>query len=162
MGRSAPQSRSPSVLADAFDDTQVALGRLAEHLERALIRLAIMGGDGALHAVELDEDDSLRDTGLIGFGGIAAREEAPAGGGNGGARELGVGGKRIRIGDRAVNCNPISFCHRVILPCWTGRVLRTPKKSLEQSGSTRPGHPRRAAIPHLHGSFGAALAGMRE
>src|SRR5208282_4896185 len=85
-------------LCQAFDDAQIALGGLAEHLERGLIAVAVVRRNGAINAVELDHDDALGHSGLIGFRRVCARQEAPAGGGYGWASELGVGGERLRVG----------------------------------------------------------------
>src|SRR6516225_5642664 len=43
-------------LVDALDDPQVAVGPLAEGLERFLVPGAVMGGRGLLDAVELDDN----------------------------------------------------------------------------------------------------------
>src|SRR5262249_62032162 len=45
---------SPCVtgLCQALDDPHVPLGGLAEHFQRRLIALAVMGGHGLFHAVE--------------------------------------------------------------------------------------------------------------
>src|SRR5262249_9124498 len=50
-----------ATLCQPFDDAQIALGRLPEHLECRLITLAILGGNGFFHAVELDHHHALRD-----------------------------------------------------------------------------------------------------
>ena len=94
-----------------LDDPQIPIGGLAEHLQRGLIALAVVGGHGLLHAVELDHDHALGDPRLVRFRGVAAREKAPAGGGNGGTRELRVSRQCVRIRNRTIERDPIRLCH---------------------------------------------------
>src|SRR5262249_55878614 len=103
--------RRKATLCQPFDDAQIALGRLPEHFERGLITLAIVGGGGFFHAVELDHHHALRDPRLIGLRGVAAREKAPASGGDCRPRELGIGRQCIRIRNRAIERDPIRLCH---------------------------------------------------
>src|SRR5713101_6841860 len=106
------------LLCHAFDDAQVALGGLAEHLERGLIALAVVGRDSALDAVELDHNHALGNPGLVRFRRVPAGQEAPACGGNGRSRELRVGGERIRIGDGTIERDPIGLRHETSSLGW--------------------------------------------
>src|SRR5262252_10932928 len=89
-------------LRQPLDDPHIPIGGLAEHLQRGLIALAVVGGHGLFHAVELDHDHALGDPRLVRFRGVAAREKAPAGGGNGGTRELRVSRQCVRIRNRTI------------------------------------------------------------
>src|SRR5205807_193775 len=51
---------------DALDDAEVALETVGEGHQRLLVRLALVCRDGLLEAVELDQNDALRDSGLVG------------------------------------------------------------------------------------------------
>src|ERR1043166_3519861 len=59
----------------AFDDAQVAIGTLAEHLQRFLVARAVMRRGRLVDAVELDDDDPLQQPRLIRFDGSAARQK---------------------------------------------------------------------------------------
>src|SRR5438105_1673977 len=92
LSRCAPCGRAGALRIvsdlDALDDAQVPHAGFAENLQGGLIGLAVMGRDRLRDTVELDDDDALSDAGLIGLGGVAAGEEATAGGLDRGAREL--------------------------------------------------------------------------
>src|SRR6202047_5269099 len=64
-----------------------------------------------LDAVEFDDDDSLGDAGLVGFHGVAARQETAARSGNSGSRELRIFRQCVAIGDGTIAGNPVSLCH---------------------------------------------------
>lgn len=51
---------------DAFDDAEVALDAVGEGHQRLLVCLALVCRDGLFKAVELDQNDALRDSGLVG------------------------------------------------------------------------------------------------
>src|SRR5262245_11098989 len=70
-----------------------------------------MRSDRLLDAVELDDDQALGEAGLVGLGGIAAGEEAAAGGGDRRSRELRIGRQCIRIRNRTIARHPIRLCH---------------------------------------------------
>src|SRR5260370_36729150 len=70
-----------------------------------------MRGRGLFHAVELDQHDALLDAFLIGLGGGATGEKAAAVSADGRSGELGVFGQRIRVRNRKISRDPISFCH---------------------------------------------------
>ena len=53
------------LVLERLDDTQVAVGGIAQHFQRRLVALAVMGGGGALDAVELDDDHGLGEHGLV-------------------------------------------------------------------------------------------------
>src|SRR3984893_12981750 len=84
---------------DSLDDAHVALRGIAQRDECRLIAGAVVRGDRLGDAGELDQDGALVDAGLIGLGSAAAGEEAAAAGGDRGAGQLGVLGKRAGGGD---------------------------------------------------------------
>src|ERR1043166_5377841 len=59
--RTPPPSRRTTTapLLQALDDPDVALGAVAERRERALVAVAVVGGDRLLDARELGDDDAL-------------------------------------------------------------------------------------------------------
>src|SRR5437764_1384069 len=95
----------------AFDDTQIAIGALAERFQRFLIAGAVMRRDRLLNAVELNDDDALQESRLVGFRRVPSRKKPPASCLNRRTGKLGVAGQRVRIRDRAVGCYPISLGH---------------------------------------------------
>ena len=84
-------------LFEAFHDPQIALGGLAENLECGLISLAVMGRKSLRDALKLDDDDALGDAGLVGFGRIAADQEASATGVDRRTRQLGICRQGVRV-----------------------------------------------------------------
>src|SRR5438105_3207119 len=80
--------------------------------ERCLIGRAVMGSDRLLDAREFGNDDAFLQSGFIGGNSRTAREIAPAERSDGWRGELGVGGKLLGIGNRAVRGHPVAFCHR--------------------------------------------------
>src|SRR5215469_6604522 len=98
-------------LCQRFDDANVTLGGVAQHLQCGLIAGAVEGGDGVLHAVEFDEDNALDDSLLVSFGGVAAGEKAASSSDHCWSRELGVFGKGVLIGNRTIGRNYIGFWH---------------------------------------------------
>src|ERR1043165_2399374 len=95
----------------AFDDAQVAIGAVAEHLQRFLVPRAVMRRGGVIDAVELDDDDPLQQPRLIRFDGSAARQKAPAGGLDCRTGKLGIPGQRVGVRDRTIRRHPIGFRH---------------------------------------------------
>jgi len=63
---------------DAFDDAEVALDAVGEGHQRLLVCLALVCRDGLFKAVELDQNDALRDSGLVGDDSTATGQGAPA------------------------------------------------------------------------------------
>jgi len=98
-------------LRHAFHDAEVSDGAVAQKLERGLVAFAVMGGDGAVDAVELDDDDALGEALLVGLGGRAASQEAAAGGADRRRGKLGIGGQGVRIRDRLIASNPVRLRH---------------------------------------------------
>src|SRR5215471_9721115 len=127
--------RAPQPL-DAFDDTQVAVDRVAEHFERSLITGTVVRGGGLRDAVELDQHDAFLAAFLVSLGGSATGEKAAAGGGDRRSGELGIGGKRVRVGNRKVGRNPISFGHRVLPNCVVAIALLYKRRRDYQAGPT--------------------------
>src|SRR5262245_26770681 len=76
----------------ALDDPQIALGAVAEKLQRGLVGLAVVSRNGTLHAVEFDNDDTLGNPQFVSLRGCAAREKAPTGGLDRRPRLLGICG----------------------------------------------------------------------
>jgi hypothetical protein len=62
-------------LVDAFDDAEVALDAVGERHQRLLVCLALVCRDGLFKAVELDQNDALRDAGLVGDDSTATRDK---------------------------------------------------------------------------------------
>src|SRR5215469_2247766 len=96
-------------LCQRFDDANVALGGVAQHLQCGLIAGAVEGGDGFRHAVELNDDSALNQSLFVSFGGVAAGEKATASSNHCWSRELGVFGKGVRVRNRAIRRNYIGF-----------------------------------------------------
>ncbi len=115
--RSAPRAARAahvphrSASGQPFDDPQVAVDGLAEHLQSGLIAGPVVGGGRLVHAVEFDDHHALGEPGLIGLGGSPAGQKAPAASGNGRARELGILRQGIRIRNRPIGGHPIRLCH---------------------------------------------------
>src|SRR6478672_8799414 len=110
----------PSV--DAFDDAEVALDAVGEGHQRLLIRLALVCRDGLFKAVELDQDDALRVSGLVGDDSTATGQDVPARSLDSRTGQLVVGSQPLRVGNGAVDTDPVALGH--------GNLLR--------SGRTRP------------------------
>src|SRR5580704_16934739 len=89
-------------LLDAFDDPQVAIGALAENLERFLVRRAVMGSRRLLDTIELDDHDTLDHPGLISLGRRPARQKAPSGRLDRRTGELGITGQRLGARNRTI------------------------------------------------------------
>ena len=60
---------------DAFDDAEVALEAVGEGHQRLLVCLARVCRDGLFKAVELNQNDALRDSGLVGDDSTATGQE---------------------------------------------------------------------------------------
>src|SRR5215472_7729244 len=99
-----PVRRAPR-LCQRFDNANVALGGVAQHLPCGLIAGAFEGGDGLLHAVEFDEDNALDQSLFVSFGGVATGEKAATSSDHRWSRELGVFGKGVLIGNRTIGRN---------------------------------------------------------
>src|SRR5688572_23733507 len=102
-------------LRDALDDADIALGAVAEQLERLLVRGAVVRRRGLVHAVELDHHHALVQPGLVGLRRRATNDELPTRGLDCRAGELGVRRQRVGILDRAVGRYPVGFGHRFLL-----------------------------------------------
>src|SRR5262249_20716455 len=89
----------------------VAIRRLAQHLQRFLITRTVVSGDRLLDAVELDDDQALRNAGLVGFCGSAAGQETATAGGDRRSRDLGIGRQGLGIRDRTIARHPIRLRH---------------------------------------------------
>ncbi len=98
-------------VADAFNDPNIALGRIAQDSECGLVAGAVVGGDRLGETIELDQSGGLIDAGLINLGGAAEGEVAPATGKDGRTGKLGVFGSCRRIGERAIADDPVCLGH---------------------------------------------------
>src|SRR6516165_7658030 len=99
------------LLCQRFNDANVALGGVAQHLQCGLIARAVVGRGGFIQAVELDQDNALDHSLFVSFGGVAAGEEAAASSDHRRPRKLGVFGKGVRIGNRTIGRDYIRFGH---------------------------------------------------
>src|SRR3954471_1305626 len=70
------QRRLARRLVDAFDDAEVALDAVGEGHQRLLVCLALVCRDGLFKAVELDQNDALHDSGLVGNDSTATGQGA--------------------------------------------------------------------------------------
>src|SRR6516165_11067014 len=95
-------------LCQRFDDANVALGGVAQHLQCGLIAGAVVSRDGFLHVVELEDDDALEQALFVSLGGVAAGEKATASSNHRRPRELGVFGKDVRVRNRTIRRNYVS------------------------------------------------------
>src|SRR5262249_5197658 len=100
-----------SCSASRLHDPHVALGALAERLERRLIARAVVRGDGLRHAFPFGDHGALAEAMLVGLGGIAAHEEPTAGRLDRRPGKLGVGGERLGVGNGAIAGDPVSLGH---------------------------------------------------
>ena len=101
---------------DAFDDAEVALDAVGEGHQRLLVSLALVCRDGLFEAVELDQDDALRDSGLVGDDSAAAASQGPpAPGLDGRTGQLVVGSQRLRVGNGGVDTEPFSSCGGLVV-----------------------------------------------
>jgi hypothetical protein len=84
------QARMP-VLLNAFDDSQVAVGGVAQDFEGGFVGVAFVGGDRGGDTSEFDYHDSLVQSVLKSFGGGATHEDFAAAGCDGRKRYFCVG-----------------------------------------------------------------------
>src|SRR5580765_3721803 len=86
---------------DAFDDAEVALEAVGEGDQRLLVCLALVCRDGLFKAVELDQNDALCDSGLVGDDSTATGQSAPAPSPDSRTGQLVVGSQPLRVGNGA-------------------------------------------------------------
>src|SRR3954447_5661054 len=87
---------------DAFDDAEVALDAVRESDQRLLVGRTLACRDGLLEAVELDQDGTLGDSGVV-CGDPTATDEGPTAPGPGGRTgQLVVCSQLVRVGNGAV------------------------------------------------------------
>jgi hypothetical protein len=103
-----PASQRPRS-GDPFDNAQIAFHGIAEHFELRLIARAVMRGGRFIDAVEFDQHHALLDAFFVSLGSGAAGEETSAAGAYRGPGELGIFGERVRIRNREIGRNPITF-----------------------------------------------------
>src|SRR5688500_17568710 len=110
---------------DAFDDAEVALEAVGEGHQRLLVCLALVCRDGLFKAVELDQNDALRDPGLVGDDSTATGrdpgQDAPAPSLDSRTGQLVVGSQPLRVGNGGVDTDPVALSHGNLL-CWAGHV----------------------------------------
>src|SRR6476659_6794126 len=102
---------------DAFDDAEVALDAIGEGRERLLVCVALVCRDGLFKAVELDENDALSDSGLVGDDSTATGQEAPASSLDSRTGQLVVGGEPLAVGNGGIHTDPVALSHGTLL-CW--------------------------------------------
>src|SRR6201987_3047590 len=94
---------------DAFDDAEVALEAVGEGDRRLLGCLAVVCRDGLFKAVELDQNDALRDSGLVGADSPATGQDAPAPSLDIRTGQLVVGRQPLRVGNGGVDTGPVAL-----------------------------------------------------
>jgi hypothetical protein len=118
--RYLPRTRAgPSTVdrsRDGLDDAQVAFGGISEHAQSSLVGRALVGGDGLVDAVELDQGRSLGYSGLEDPSRISPGEKAAIRCPHGRAGKLDVGGEPIGITDRSERVDPVGLGHRSSTP----------------------------------------------
>src|SRR4051794_20907562 len=98
-------------VVDAFDDAEVALDAVGEGHQRLLVCLALVCRDGLFKAVELDQNDALRDSGFGGDDSAATGQAPPAPSLDGRTGQLVVGSQPLRVGNGAVDTDPVALSH---------------------------------------------------
>src|SRR5579871_6298340 len=106
---------------DAFDDAEVALDAVGESHQRLLVCLALVCRGGLFKAVELDQNDPLRDSGLVGEDSTATGQDTPAPSLDSRTRQLVVGSQPLRVGNGGVDTDPVALSHGNLL-CSAGHV----------------------------------------
>src|SRR5690349_3836168 len=106
---------------DAFDDAEVALDAVGEGHQRLLLCLALVCRDGLFKAVELDQNDALRYSGLVGDDSTATGQGAPAPSPDSRTGQLVVGSQPLRGGNGGVDTDPVALSHGNLL-CPAGQV----------------------------------------
>src|SRR6476646_5085216 len=133
---------------DAFDDAEVALEAFGEGRQRLPVCLALVCRDGLFRAVELDQNDALRDSGFVGDDSTATGQGAPAPSLDSHTGQLVVGSQPLRVGNGGVDTDPVALSHGNLL-CSAGQVrLRV---------DTRIDRSRRRVLR----SFGSSYAQVR-
>src|SRR5262249_55923840 len=111
----------PAGSVDAFDDAEVALDAVGEGHQRPLVCLALVCRDGLFKAVELDQNDALRDSGLVGDDSTATGQGAPAASPDSRTGQVVVRSQRLRVGNGGVDTDPVALSHGNLL-CSAGQV----------------------------------------
>src|ERR1700750_86327 len=106
---------------DALDDAEVALEAVGEGDQRLLVCLALVCRDGLFKAVELDQNDALRDSGLVGDDSTATGQGAPAPSLDSRTGQLVVGSPPLRVGNGGGDT--VSVAPRPGRPLWSGRAV---------------------------------------
>src|SRR6201982_2379556 len=106
---------------DAVEYAEVALEAVGEGHQRLLVRLAVVCRDGLFKAVELDQNDALRDSGLVGDDSTATGQGAPAPSLHSRTGQLVVGSQPLRVGNGGVDTDPVALSHGNLL-CSAGHV----------------------------------------
>src|SRR5690242_2634181 len=117
---------------DAFDDAEVALDTVGEGHQRLLVYLALVCCDGLFKAVELDQDDALRDSGLVGDDPAATGQGAPAPSLDSRAGQREVGSQPLRVGNGGIDTDPVALSHGNLL-CSAGHVRLRIGTQIERS-----------------------------
>src|SRR5947207_9727022 len=107
---------------DALDDAEVALEAVGEGHQRLLVCLALVCRDGLFKAVELDQNDALRDSGFVGDDPTATGQGAPAPSLDSQTGQLVVGSQPLRVGNDGVDTDPVALGHGNLL-CSAGLAL---------------------------------------
>jgi hypothetical protein len=100
---------------ESLNDSDVPLGRTVNHAARGLVRWALKRGRCFLHALELDDHGSHVLPRFVRLRGHPSAKESAAAALDGGARQFRIFGYGVRVRDRSVETNPISFGHGFLL-----------------------------------------------
>src|SRR4051812_29471431 len=117
---------------DAFDDAEVAFDAVGEGHQRLLVCLALVCRDGLFKAVELDQNDALRDSGFVGDDSTATGQGAPAPSLDSRTGQLGVGSQPLGVGNGGVDTDPVALSHGNLL-CSTGHVRLRIETQIDRS-----------------------------
>ena len=136
---------------EALDNTQVAIGTVAERPQCLLVTRTVMRGNGLRQACKLNEYRALIEPILVGACRQPAREKAAARRLKRRGGELGVRSESLRIAYRTVRADPICGGHGFYLcPPKTLSVLTVPiirnGANRRQDGGPHDAAPRQLAF----------------
>src|SRR5436190_18794370 len=97
--RPDPLARNDATLLQSRHDPHVALGAVAERLQRVLVARALVAGAGLLGAREFRDDDAVLQSGLVGVRRGAARQILAAERRGRLRRQFGIGREFLWIGN---------------------------------------------------------------
>src|SRR5688500_11870495 len=151
--------------AHALDDAEVALGAVAERLERLLVGGSVVRGHGLVDVVELDDHHALLHTELVHARWQRAHDEFAARLLYRRDRELGVRLPLRLVGDLAVGDDDIAFAHDFLLSGYIlvpnrGFAMRVASFAASGSFSSPSTASRSSAIRFLGNACTASLSNL--